>query len=157
MTRVWSQSEPAEDTLITDTPTATDLYVQIQRFYAAQIHLLDDVRADDFAATFTEDGEFSHDGSRTTARGRTAIAQAVISYNERFRDDPVQRRHWINMLDVRPQEDGTIHNTFYALVLTTRKGKTPLVGPSCVTRDVLIFDQDGCLYTRSRIVEHDQD
>jgi actinorhodin biosynthesis protein ActVIA len=143
--------------LITDTTTATDLYVQIQRFYAAQIHLLDDVRADDFAATFTEDGEFSYDASRPTARGRSAIAQAVIGYNERFRDDPVQRRHWLGMIDFRHQEDGTIHTTFYALVLTTRKEKTPLIGPSCVTRDVLILDQDGRLYTRSRIVEHDHE
>jgi actinorhodin biosynthesis protein ActVIA len=73
----------------------------------------------------------------------------------RFADDPVQRRHWFNMLDVQPQPDGTIYATFYALVITTRPGGRPDIGPSCVVRDVLVRRDDGLL-NRSRRVEHDQ-
>ncbi|WP_237519974.1 nuclear transport factor 2 family protein [Streptomyces sp. HUCO-GS316] len=134
------------------------LYAEVQVFYARQAHLLDAVRAEQFAATFAEDGVFDHSPGVPAARGRADIAREVRDYNEqRFRTDPVQRRHWFNMLDVREQADGTVHTEFYALVVTTRPGEPrPVIAPSCTVRDVLIRER-GELRTLSRKVTQDQE
>jgi actinorhodin biosynthesis protein ActVIA len=144
----------------TSTPAATaaltGLYAEVQQFYARQVHRLDAVRAEEFAATFAVDGEFEHSPDSPPARGRAAIAQEVRGFNERrFADDPVQRRHWFSMLDVRPQDDGSVQTEFYALVVITRPGQAqPVIAPSCVVRDVLVREE-GELRTLRRKVTQD--
>lgn len=140
-------------------PARSGLYAEVQLFYARQAHLLDAVRAEQFAQTFTQDGVFAHSPGIPPARGHAGIAQEVREYNEqRFKADPVQRRHWFNMLDVREQPDGTVHTEFYALVATTRPGQPqPVISPSCVVRDVLVRSDDGELRTHSRKVTQDQE
>lgn len=140
---------------MTSTLTFTELYTEVQQFYATQIHHLDENEVDAFGATFTVDAEFSHTPQEPAAHGRENIKIAVRRFNERFRDDPVVRRHWFNMLSVEPSADGTIHTTYYALVVTTRPGGQPVLAPSCVARDVLVRE-DGRLLTRSRQVDHDE-
>ncbi|MFC8081166.1 nuclear transport factor 2 family protein [Streptomyces sp. NPDC057307] len=134
----------------------TGLYAEVQQFYARQAHRLDTVRAEEFAATFAEDGVFAHSPDSPPARGRAAIAEEVRGFNERrFAEDPVQRRHWFNMLDVRPQPDGSVHTEYYALVVVTRPGQPqPVIAPSCVVRDVLVRE-NGELRTLSRQVTQD--
>lgn len=138
-------------------PVRTGLYAEVQLFYARQAQHLDAVRAREFAATFTEDGVFSHSPDSRPARGRAGIEEEVRGFNERrFAHDPVQRRHWFSMLDVRPQPDGVVHTEFYALVVVTRPGQAqPVIGPSCVVRDVLVREGDA-LRTASREVTQDQ-
>ncbi|WP_406346635.1 nuclear transport factor 2 family protein [Streptomyces sp. NBC_00648] len=134
------------------------LYAEVQLFYARQAHLLDAVRAEPFARTFTQDGVFAHSPGVPPARGHAGIAREVREYNERrFKSAPVQRRHWFNMLDVREQPDGSVHTEFYALVVTTRPGQPqPVISPSCVVRDILVRE-DGELRTHRRKVTQDQE
>ncbi|MFF9024879.1 nuclear transport factor 2 family protein [Streptomyces eurythermus] len=133
-----------------------DLYARVQQFHAEQMQALDDGRFDEYAATFTEDGEFRHSPGRPAARTRGGIAKELARFHqERFAGEPVQRRHWFNMLNVQAQADGTIHATFYVLALLTRAGeRVPEIAPSCLVRDVLV-EEDGRLLTRSRRVHHD--
>jgi actinorhodin biosynthesis protein ActVIA len=140
----------------TTTSSSTDLYGQVQHFYARQMHALDSGAFAEYAATFTEDGEFQHTPGRPGARGRAGIERELRAFHEeRFGADPVQRRHWFNMTVVDPQPDGTIHSRCYVLVVTTRPGvRQPEIAPSCVVHDVLVRD-GGSLATRSRRVEHD--
>ncbi|MEU5848851.1 nuclear transport factor 2 family protein [Saccharopolyspora shandongensis] len=141
---------------MTSTTTVTELYAAVQLHYARQVQLLDGCRFAEYAATFTADGEFQHTPGQPAAHGHDGITAELTRFNKRFDNDPVQRRHWFNMIDVRPREDGLLDTTFYALVLTTRPGvKEPVVGPSCLVRDVLAFE-DGELRNRSRQVHHDQ-
>lgn len=137
------------------TSTFTDLYVEVLQFYAQQMQLLDEEKVVEFANTFTEDGEFQHTPTDPPARTREGIITAVHNFVKRFENDPVVRRHWFNQVAVEPQEDGTVHTTFYALVVTTRPGKTPVIAPSCVARDVL-HRENGRLLTHSRHVDHDE-
>src|SRR5688572_15094429 len=137
------------------TQSLTDLYVEVQQFYATQMHKLDGGAFEDYAATFTEDGEFVHTPQQPPARTRAGIVAELHRFHERFADDPVIRRHWFNMLSVDPQDDGTIHTTYYALVVTTRPERNVTIAPSCVVNDVLVR-ADGALLTRSRIVDHDR-
>lgn len=133
-----------------------ETYQRIQQFYAAQVRHLDTMRADDFAATFTEDGVFDNRPGAEPLVGRAAIAEAVREYQRTHHAaDPVQRRHWFNMLQVFPQDDGTFRTEYYALVVQTRPGvREPQVGPSCLAGDVLVVE-DGRLLTKFRKVSPD--
>lgn len=137
------------------TTTSTELYAEVQQFYARQMQLLD---GGDFAAysrTFTDDGEFTHTPGREPARTPAGITRDLVEFHKRFDGDPVQRRHWFNHVNLEPQPDGSIVSTVYALVVTTRPGGKPEIAPSCVVHDVLVR-QDGELRNRSRRVDHDQ-
>jgi actinorhodin biosynthesis protein ActVIA len=133
----------------------TDLYVEVLQHYAVQMHALDEGKFAEYADTFTEDGEFRHTPGRPAARGRQNIVEELHDFHRRFENDPVQRRHWFDMVAVYPETDGTVRTTYYALVVTTRPEQRPVLAPSCVVRDVLVR-RDGVLLNRSRIVDHDK-
>jgi actinorhodin biosynthesis protein ActVIA len=130
------------------------LYAQVQQFYARQVALLDDLRAEEFAATFTADAVFAPSPATAPVHGRTAIAAALRSAHERkFGTEPVRRRHWFNMLRVDPGPDGTLRTHYYTLVAVTRPwNPVPVIGPSAVVEDVLVHDDAGLLLTRERRV-----
>jgi actinorhodin biosynthesis protein ActVIA len=134
----------------------SDIYAQVQQFYAGQVRALDTLRADDFADSFTEDGIFDNRPGADPLVGRAAIAAAVRTYQDTLQaTDPVQRRHWFNMLQVFPQDDSTVRTEYYALVLQTRPSvREPAVGPSCFVTDILTF-RDGGLATAFRKVVPD--
>ncbi|MGW1911490.1 nuclear transport factor 2 family protein [Streptomyces sp. NPDC002076] len=135
--------------------TLTDLYAQVQHFYAHQMQALDGLRFEDYAATFTEDGTFQHSPGAEPARTRPGIVRELMEFHKRFENDPVRRRHWFNHIALEPQSDGSIRSTVYALVVTVRPGGKPEIAPSCVVHDVLEVAGDQVL-TRSRLVTHDQ-
>ncbi|MFF9486128.1 nuclear transport factor 2 family protein [Streptomyces sp. NPDC014676] len=149
-------ARPTPSTSVRQT-AQSGLYAEVQLFYARQVHHLDAVRAEEFAATFAEDALFAHSPDEPPVRGRANIAREVRAYNERrFRTDPVQRRHWFTMLDVQEQDDGSVHTEYYALIGTTRPGEPrPVIAPSCLVRDVLVRE-DGELRTSKRQVTQDQ-
>ncbi|MYT28890.1 MULTISPECIES: nuclear transport factor 2 family protein [unclassified Streptomyces] len=132
----------------------TALYAEVQHFYARQMQLMDRRDFEAFAATFTEDGEFSHTPGQL-ARTRAGIVVELREFHRRFDDDPVVRRHWFDMLVVDPQQDGSLRATFYALVVDTRPGVDSRLGPSCLVTDVLVR-VDGALLNRSRQVRQDR-
>lgn len=132
----------------------TDLYAEVQQFYADQMQRLDNKEIEAYADTFTEDAEFQHTPGREPARTRAGIVRDLHEFHKRFENDPMQRRHWFNMINLQPQDDGSIRSTCYALIVKIRPGSKPEIAPSCVVHDVLVWE-DGALLTRSRRVEHD--
>lgn len=134
--------------------TRSDLYAEVQQFYARQMQELDSGKLEAYADTFTEDAEFGHTPGREPARTRAGIIRDLYTVHERFAEDPQQRRHLFTMMNLDPQEDGCIRSTVYALVITTRPGGKPELVRSCVVRDVLVRE-NGDLRNRSRMVEHD--
>ncbi|HEY9476111.1 MAG TPA: nuclear transport factor 2 family protein [Mycobacteriales bacterium] len=141
--------------MTTSTSSRTDLYVEVLQFYARQMQLLDGGAFEAYAETFTEDGEFRHTPGRPAAVTRPGIVRDLHEFNRRFDNDPVVRRHWFNMIDLNPTDDGMIESTFYTLVVTVRPGARPDIAPSCTVHD-LLSRQNGTLLVRSRRVEHDQ-
>ena len=141
--------------MTTTTLVPTDVYSQVQHFYAHQMQALDNLRFEDYAATFTEDGTFQHSPQAEPARTRPGIVKELVEFHRRFEGDPVQRRHWFTHVALQPQPDGSLASTVYALVVTTRPGGKPEIAPSCVVHDVLEVT-DGEVLTRSRLVTHDQ-
>ena len=143
-------------TAMAATVSQSEIYAQVQQFYAGQVRHLDGMRAEEFAGSFTSDGVFDHRPGGDPLVGREAIAAAIGEYQRTTHAaDPVQRRHWFNMLEVFPQDDGTLRTEYYALVLQTRPGvREPVVGPSCFVTDVLAYE-DGVLRTKFRKVSPD--
>lgn len=139
---------------MTSTITRSDLYAEVQQFYARQMQALDSGKLEAYAQTFTEDAEFGHTPGREPARTRAGIIRDLHEVHARFADDPQQRRHVFTMMDLDPQEDDSIRSTVYALVITTRPGGRPELVRSCVVHDVLVREEGG-FRNRSRMVRHD--
>lgn len=134
--------------------TGNDTYLAVLQFYARQMRLLDERKLADYAATFTDDGEFGTSASGEPVRTRAAILRFLEEFHQQFETDPVTRRHHFTMVDVTSQDDGSLRSTCYALVVSVRPGGAPEVRSSCVVHDVLVRE-DGELRTRSRRVEID--
>ncbi|MFC9745664.1 nuclear transport factor 2 family protein [Streptomyces niveus] len=135
-------------------PVSAELYVGVQRFYAEQMRLLDERRAEDWAGTFTEDGVFAQNTGPEPVRGRDAIAAAVRQNLARLSDTPQQRRHVFSMLTVEPGADGAVRARSYAQVLATPPGGPTVLRVSTVCEDELVPYGDAWL-VRHRRVEHD--
>jgi actinorhodin biosynthesis protein ActVIA len=140
---------------MTDQRTLAELYAEVQQFYAHQMHLLDEGRIEEFAATFTPDGSHQPSPNKPPAHGREHIVAAILEFDERYRDDPVVRRHWFNMLTVAPDGAHSVHTAFYGLVVATRPGVPPTIPTSCFVHDEL-HRENGELFVRSRRIDHDQ-
>jgi len=128
-------------------------YPRVQLFYAAQLRMLDELDVQGYAATFTPDAEFAHTPGQPPARTRGGILAELIEAARRFATDPVQRRHWVNMIHLTPADDGALISHAYCLVVKIRPGQQPTF-VSCVMHDVLV-EGDAGLLTRSRVIEYD--
>src|SRR5437660_7716433 len=95
------------------------LLLEVQRFYAAQMQLLDDGRAEQWAGTFTDDGVFAADAWPEPARGRRAIAEGARKTTEDLARRGVRRRHWLGMPAITRSDGDTLAVRSYALVIET--------------------------------------
>ncbi|PRH81132.1 hydroxylacyl-CoA dehydrogenase [Streptomyces solincola] len=129
-------------------------YIQIQQFYARQMQLFDAFDAERWAGTFTPDAVFDLPTLDRPVRGRAELAATVRRNRAQAVRGGEQTRHWIGMLDVRPQADGTMHTRCYALVYVTPRGGEPRVQRVCVMEDVLVRSR-GKWRTRCRLVTRD--
>jgi actinorhodin biosynthesis protein ActVIA len=138
-----------------DPELTASYYPEIQHFYARQMQLLDAGLAEDFAATFTMDAEFSHSPGKPPAWGREGIIAECRAVTSRL-GPGVVRRHWFSMIVADPFGEGGFQVTLYAFVITTKPGESPVIGPSCVAHDILARDPgNGRLLLRSRRVDND--
>ncbi|MEV7618202.1 nuclear transport factor 2 family protein [Streptomyces sp. NPDC089799] len=134
---------------------SADLYAQVQQFYARQMGLLDDGRPDEWAATFTEDAVFQ-EASRLNEplRGRQTIRDSSRARKQRLADEKLDFRHWLGMLSVVPQEDGSLQTRAYALAMRVPRGGALDIFASVVMHDRLVR-VDGTWQVRHRDLTHD--
>ncbi|WP_159768386.1 nuclear transport factor 2 family protein [Streptomyces sp. HM190] len=148
-------SHPTTQDRATEPFAPADLYAEIQQFYARQMGLLDDGRPDDWADTFTTDAVFA-EASRLAEplRGRETIRASSRARQERLDADKIDFRHWLGMLDVRPQEDGSVRTRAYALAMRTPRGGQLEIFASVVCHDHLVR-VNGAWQVRQRDLTHD--
>ncbi|ROQ57446.1 SnoaL-like protein [Streptomyces sp. 840.1] len=130
------------------------LYAHIQQFYGRQMQLFDRHEAERWAGTFTEDAVFDVPTLDEPVRGRLALASNVRRNQAQQARSGERFRHWIGMLDLRPQADGTLHTRCYALVYVTPGQGGSAVHRVCVMEDVLVRSR-GKWRTRHRVVTRD--
>ncbi|MCX5151556.1 nuclear transport factor 2 family protein [Streptomyces sp. NBC_00320] len=114
------------------------LYAEVQQFYSRQMQLFDSFEAEPWARTFTEDAVFDVPTLPAPVVGRAALASNVRRNAELKATSGEQFRHWLGMLDVQPQPDGSLHTRSYALVYLTPRGGVSKVHRVCVMEDVLV-------------------
>jgi actinorhodin biosynthesis protein ActVIA len=146
-------SQQALNSTSGDVISSTNLYAEVQQFYAMQMQRLDRRDVEGYAATFTDDGEFIHRPGEPGSETRAGILRAVKKADEMYETDPHQRRHYFNMVNLEPLEGGSIKSTVYCLVIKIRSGQQPEF-VSCVVSDILVR-VDGELLTQYRAIEYD--
>jgi 3-phenylpropionate/cinnamic acid dioxygenase small subunit len=122
---------------------STELYQEIQHFYARQMQQLDAGLADEWAATFTEDGVFEANAHPEPSIGRAVISAAVKQAHGRLAEMQETRRHWLGMLTIDRGEDGTLFVRSYAMIVGTKKGGEPKIVFSTLCEDTLVRHEDG--------------
>ncbi len=149
-------------TILAETPTAAlsategaVLYAEVQQFYARQMQLLDLNRPQEWAATFTEDASFDVPTLPEPVRGRAGLVAATTRSHAQLEESGQRHRHFMGMLDVRPQEDGTVHVRSYAIVYASTIGQDSRVHRVCVCEDVLVRDAGGLLVATRRVTRDD--
>nr|AEM44306.1 hydroxylacyl-CoA dehydrogenase [uncultured bacterium] len=134
--------------------SAAELYFQIQQFYAHQMQLLDDGRAEDWALTFTEDGVFAANAHPEPAAGRAVISAAARKATDEYAANGVQRRHWLGMVSVEQRGEDEVFARCYALVIETPRGGQAALRVSTRCDDRLVR-QDGRWLVKNRQVTRD--
>ncbi|MCK2221092.1 nuclear transport factor 2 family protein [Actinomadura sp. ATCC 31491] len=135
--------------------TPAELRAEVEQFYAAHFHLLDEGRAEEWALTFTDDGVFHPPGGREPVRGRAALAGGVGAGYRRLLEADEVHRHWHGMIEITPRAaDGAVLVRCYALILATPSGGPTRTHLSCVCEDVLVR-VEGRLLVRERRVHRD--
>ncbi|MEU3731002.1 nuclear transport factor 2 family protein [Streptomyces sp. NPDC033538] len=114
------------------------LYAQAQRFYAHQMRILDAHDTELWARTFTEDAVLELPSLPEPVRARAGLAHYVRAGAARQRRAGHRLDHWVGMLDVRPQVDGSLRTRCSALVYATPGDGGPRVLYVCVMEDVLV-------------------
>lgn len=126
------------DVTLDAAPTREQLYAEVQLFYARHMQQLDSGQAKEWAAGFTEDAVFAPEHRPHPVVGREALTEAVRTTHEGLVAAGEQRRHWHGMVDVRADDDGTVHVQCYAIILGTVVGGEPQIKMACVCRDTLV-------------------
>ncbi|MFD8492869.1 nuclear transport factor 2 family protein [Amycolatopsis sp. NPDC059657] len=134
--------------------TTAELYFEVQQFYAQQMHLLDDGKAEEWAETFTEDGVFAANAHPEPAAGRSVIAAAARKATDDYAANGVQRRHWLGMVSVERRTEDEVFAQCYALVIETPRGGQAAIRVSTRCDDTLV-NRDGRWLVQHRQVTRD--
>ncbi|MGW6907319.1 MULTISPECIES: nuclear transport factor 2 family protein [unclassified Streptomyces] len=130
------------------------LYAEVQQFYARHMRLLDEGRAEEWAATFTEDAVFAVPTLPEPVRGRAGLVTAVSRSAQALAEAGEQHRHWPGVFDVVPEQDGTVTVHSYTTVFASPLGGESRVHRVCTCTDVLVREE-GALRVRDRRVSRD--
>ncbi|GGQ46688.1 nuclear transport factor 2 family protein [Streptomyces mutabilis] len=136
---------------------SADLYAQIQQFYSRQMNLLDGSAADPVAwsQTFTEDAVLGSNFQETPDTGRAAILKSMRDALAHISAQGTgDFRHWLAMIDVQPQPDGTLRTRYYGLAMATPEGGSLKIRGHVLCRDELVR-QAGRWLVRRRHLEAD--
>jgi hypothetical protein len=133
---------------------STELYSEIQSFYARHMQLIDAGEVEAWVDGFTPDATISNNTKPQPARGREAILTVIRRAHEELQELGVQHRHWMGMLAVDQVDDQTVHADSYALIIAIERGGSPVVDRSTRCHDELVrAGDDWQIHTRR--VHHD--
>ncbi|HEU5333334.1 MAG TPA: nuclear transport factor 2 family protein [Actinocrinis sp.] len=130
-----------------------DVYYEVQQFYAHHMQVLDDARVDEWAATFTPDGEMASNAQPTVA-GREALASKARTAHAKLAQEGITRRHWLGMVTVRETGVDRVAARCFSLVIDIPKGGKAGLRLSAVCEDELVRTAEGWQISR-RMISHD--
>lgn len=136
------------------TPVDAETYARVQQFYAFQMGLMDDREAERWADTFTEDALFQEPSKLEPLNGRAEIKAAAGVSADKHAANGLRLRHWLGMLSVDVEPDGSLRARCYAQAIRIPKGGAPDLFATVVCRDHLVPDGTGWL-VKHRHLTHD--
>lgn len=129
-------------------------YLAIQQLYARYCHVLDKGQGEEFAACFTEDGEFMGgrgpgmaNDVRMPLKGRAILAAAGMTSGT---------RHFNANLVITPSADPNIAQGSVYLLLYTARTNPPTFVETAIYDDTLVKTQEGWKF-KKRVVWRDDD
>lgn len=128
-------------------------YSEVERFYARQMQLIDEGDADGWAATFTEDGVFTSNGTTGEVRGRPALRTAAKETIARLTGAGTTRRHIVSNVRIEQLEPDLLRVTSYVPVIDTTSGVAALRTSTVMSDELALVGSD--LLVRHRLVELD--
>lgn len=128
-----------------------DIYVEVQKFYARQLPLLEERRVEEFVQTYTDNGIFEHASGLFKLQGHAEMIAGITGSLEHYGDSVF--RHWLGALQVSQTGDD-LHARFTSIVSVTEQSGRVYFEPSCTVRDVLVR-RHGRLLVGSRVLQHD--
>ncbi|MGW3917181.1 nuclear transport factor 2 family protein [Streptomyces sp. NPDC005070] len=131
------------------------LYAQAQHFYAHQMRLLDTHDTQRWAETFTEDAVLHLPSLPAPVGARTALAGYVRAGAAHRRRAGSRLEHWVGILDVQPQTDGSLRTRCSALVHITPGQGGPKTLHVYVMQDVLVRSGGAWRIVRRRVTRDD--
>ncbi|GAA5051691.1 nuclear transport factor 2 family protein [Nocardia callitridis] len=137
--------------------TYEQVCAEVVRFYARHVQLMDEGRAEETAATFTEDGTMvSPPKISTPIVGRTTLAAGLRANADQLSADGIRYRRCYSTILVEVRADGSIFAKSYVQVVRTERGKGSYLHAMCVCEDVLVR-VDGELLVAERVVTRDDE
>jgi hypothetical protein len=131
------------------------LYAQAQRFYAHQMRLLDAPDTECWAEVFAEDALLHLPSLPGPVQARAWLDGYARVGAARQRRAGCRLEHWVGLLDVRPQADGSLHTRCSALAHVTPGQGGPKVLYVCVMEDVLVRSGDEWRIAHRRVIRDD--
>ncbi|WP_227999155.1 nuclear transport factor 2 family protein [Nocardia australiensis] len=137
--------------------TYEEICAEVGRFYARHVQLMDEGRAEETAATFTEEGTMvSTPKISTPIVGRAALAAGLRANADQLTADGIRYRRCYSTILVEVREDGSVFARSYVQVVKTERGKGSYLHAMCVCEDVLVR-ADGELKVAERVVTRDDE
>lgn len=136
--------------------TFTDLYAEVQHFYARHMHLLDAGDGEGWAGTFTADGTFAMPSAPEPVRGRAALAAGVHEAAAKLRAAGEVHRHIFSMVAVEPLPDGSLKVDSYTQIVATPHGGDPRLHLMCVCHDLLVREEGQLRVCERRVTRDDR-
>lgn len=131
------------------------LYTQAQQFYADQMRILDAHDTESLADTFTEDAALELPLLTAPLRGRAGLVRYERAGAARQRQAGCRLDHWVGMLDVRPQGDGSLRTRCSALVYAPADEGAAKVLYVCAMEDVLVRAHGAWRVAHRRVTRDD--
>lgn len=129
-------------------------YAEFVQFYARQMRLLDEGDAEGWAQTFASEGVFRSPARPVPVSGRAQIRAGARATADDLAARHIVRRHWMGMLQVEPQPDGSVRALNYAQVIETPRGGQPTLSMFSTCADVLVRE-DGRWVVADRTITRD--
>ena len=126
---------------------------EIEQFYAEQMEILDDGRAERWVDTFTDDGIFVPPGGAPEVKGRAALLAGTRQTVARLAEAGTARRHVLTNLNLVSVTRGKAETSAYVLVVDSTEGESRIT-TATVMRDELTFAGERW-YVARRVVRRD--
>jgi 3-phenylpropionate/cinnamic acid dioxygenase small subunit len=133
------------------------LYQEIQQFYAYQMQLLDDGKAEEWGETFTEDGIMAANAHPAPTCGREALIAAAKAVTGQLAADGIRRRHFLGMVNIQEVRGDVVKARCYALVIDTARGEQANLRMSTLCVDELVRGASGWQIVRRDVSRDDLD